>query len=108
MIITYIKCAWENPFTRVGYAFLLIPLLFWFRPLPLSLLELCASIVLLVGTNFGKGTVVGYVKTIGHIRKFNGVRFWFLELMAEGGYCVTLGVGLALKEYVQRRPKAQE
>lgn len=108
MIVTYLKCVWENPFTRIGYAFLLMPLLFWFRPLPLSLIELCVSAVLLLGTGFGKGTMVGYMKTKGHIRKFDGVRFWFLELITGGGYCVNVGVMLALKEYMQRQLRAQE
>ena len=107
-MITYLKCAWANAFTRIGYIFLLLSLVdILTHQYVLLVIELALASALLLGSMFGRGTYVMYRKTKKHMRLHNGLQPWFFVLSMTSGYCASTGMLLALREAIKELRKKE-
>lgn len=108
-MISYVKCAWANIFTRLGYLFLIvgIALLFAGEFSSFAFPFLSWAFACLAGSMFGIETFIVYRRAQNHIEEWGGISKNFTKVALTGMYCTRAGLELAVREYARKKSKGE-
>jgi len=106
-MLTYLKCAWVNPFTRFSYLIVFLGLLILIVFGWPGLIFIALGLWLLWMLNFGAPTYVAYRMTSKRLRRENGITPFFLYAMTASGPCIMEGFTLAVSEQLARIKKSE-
>lgn len=106
-MIVYLKCAWANVYTRMGYVFLGTTLLLCTLSgaegnehlILYALAPGTLSFCCLLGTVFGVPTRVTYLITRDHLEEYQHEDPRYANIMEFNDYCARAGYRLAVKEF---------